>query len=158
MMLRRRKKEAAAEVPLSPLIDCVFLLLIFFLVTSMFKRYERLIPVTLADPTSSVAEAAEDDAASLGLGADGSLYRASGGREAFGRASFRPLDDFEQHAAALLERRGPAAPLEVVVERGTAFQQTIDLQDRLELAGFENIRFRVRDNAFDAGRQLRGPG
>jgi len=57
-MRRKRKSGGEAEVMLSPLIDCVFLLLIFFLVTSIIKRYERQIPVTLADPTASVSRRA----------------------------------------------------------------------------------------------------
>ena len=35
------------EVQMSPLIDCVFLLLIFFLVTTMMKKWEMQIPLTL---------------------------------------------------------------------------------------------------------------
>ena len=38
------------EVQMSPLIDCVFLLLIFFLVTTMMKKWEMQIPLTLSTP------------------------------------------------------------------------------------------------------------
>ena len=37
------------EVQMSPLIDCVFLLLIFFLVTTMMKKWEMQIPLTYND-------------------------------------------------------------------------------------------------------------
>ena len=49
-----RRDSGNCEVILSPLIDCVFLLLIFFLVTSMIKRFERQIPVNLSDGTSAI--------------------------------------------------------------------------------------------------------
>ena len=43
------------EVQMSPLIDCVFLLLIFFLVTTMMKKWEMQIPLTLPTMTSSLS-------------------------------------------------------------------------------------------------------
>jgi len=55
--LREGSDEAVA---MSPLIDCVFLLLIFFLVTSMLKRKEMLIPIRLPDQSAAVADAAAE--------------------------------------------------------------------------------------------------
>ena len=40
-------EEDKVEVQMSPLIDCVFLLLIFFLVTTMMKKWEMQIPLSL---------------------------------------------------------------------------------------------------------------
>ena len=40
---------------MSPLIDCVFLLLIFFLVTTMMKKWEMQIPLSLPAMTSSLS-------------------------------------------------------------------------------------------------------
>ena len=39
-------EEDKVEVQMSPLIDCVFLLLIFFLVTTMMKKWEMQIPLS----------------------------------------------------------------------------------------------------------------
>ena len=52
----QRKK---VEIGIAPLVDCVFLLLIFFLLTSSFQR-ERLIDVRLPE-TNEKAEAKDDD-------------------------------------------------------------------------------------------------
>ena len=53
MMYRNKARielNDQSDIPLSPLIDCVFLLLIFFLVTTMLKRKETIIPVTMPMP------------------------------------------------------------------------------------------------------------
>lgn len=48
-------EEDKVEVQMSPLIDCVFLLLIFFLVTTMMKKWEMQIPLSLPSMTSSLS-------------------------------------------------------------------------------------------------------
>ena len=48
-------EEDKVEVQMSPLIDCVFLLLIFFLVTTMMKKWEMQIPLSLPTMTSSLS-------------------------------------------------------------------------------------------------------
>ena len=48
-------EDDKVEVQMSPLIDCVFLLLIFFLVTTMMKKWEMQIPLTLPTMTSSLS-------------------------------------------------------------------------------------------------------
>ena len=51
-MAIRRKSEGPLDIQLMSLIDCVFLLLIFFLVSSQMKRIEKELPIEL--PTASV--------------------------------------------------------------------------------------------------------
>ena len=141
---KRKRRKAETGVLLSPLIDCVFLLLIFFLVTSMIKRFERQIPVTLADDTSSITEEPFDDSYPIGLDRSGRLYSPNG-KSWSGVLSFSPLADSKSWISSLLAERGPAKPITLVVEKGTPFQKVIDIQDRLEITGFEAIRFRIRD-------------
>jgi len=143
-MRRKRKSGGEAEVMLSPLIDCVFLLLIFFLVTSIIKRYERQIPVTLADPTASVSAELQSDAYLLGLGAEGGVYREAG-RDGQGIVRFEPVPDVRGLLAELVTMRGGEAPIELVVEQHTPFQQVIDLLDQMRDAGLTQVRSRVRN-------------
>lgn len=131
------------DVLLSPLIDCVFLLLIFFLVTSMIKRFERQVPVVLADSTAAVAAEASETAVRLGLDTSGRVYRETG-RDWRGVIRFEPVDDLAAHLNTLGARSAPP-PIELIVEQGTPFQSVIDTLDVLQLQGFENVRSRVRD-------------
>jgi biopolymer transport protein ExbD len=129
---------------LSPLIDCVFLLLIFFLVTSMIKRFERQIPVTLADDTSAITTEPFDDSFPIGVDQTGRLYAPTGGQNR-GVTTFGLLENSESWLQNLIQDRGPHKPVTIVVEKGTPFQKVINIQDRLETIGFTAIRFRIRD-------------
>ncbi len=141
---KRKRRKPESGVLLSPLIDCVFLLLIFFLVTSMIKRFERQIPVTLADDTSSITTEPFDDSYPIGLDRTGTLYTPVG-KSGTGVQAFSPVADSKAWISSLLTERGPSKPVTLVVQKGTPFQKVIDIQDRLEITGFETIRFRIRD-------------
>lgn len=140
---RRRHHEDDAEVAMSPLIDCVFLLLIFFLVTSMIKRSERQIPVTLADPTAAVAAEGDEDVFRIGIDLEGNLFEEHG-RNNYGVVRFRAIDDLPVYLRDLAAERGADQPIELVVERETPFQTVIETLDVFELQGFDNVRSRVR--------------
>ncbi len=153
----RRRRKPDSGVLLSPLIDCVFLLLIFFLVTSMIKRFERQIPVTLADDTSAITAEPLDDAFPIGVDPAGKLYGPTGQANR-GVTNFALLENSQTFLQNLISERGGDKPVTVVVQKGTPFQRVIDVQDRLEIMGFESVRFRVRD--FPLGPDLdveRGP-
>ncbi len=145
MRMRKKKKSVGeAEVMLSPLIDCVFLLLIFFLVTSIIKRYERQIPVTLADPTAAVSQEVRSDVYQLGLSVTGKVYREAG-RDELGIVRFQPVDDLPVLLSELTASGAADTPIELVVEEQTPFQHVIDLIDTLQEAGLTQVRSRVRD-------------
>ena len=61
-------------ISMSPLIDCVFLLLIFFLVSSMTKVKSKEIPVDLPSSTAAVKLRPSDKQSVIGLDAEGSFY------------------------------------------------------------------------------------
>jgi len=60
--------DEGVEVQMAPLIDCVFLLLIFFLVATTLKEMHREIPITL--PRSDAAVEVETKPETLILGID----------------------------------------------------------------------------------------
>ncbi|MBK1727009.1 ExbD/TolR family protein [Halorhodospira neutriphila] len=71
MNLRRGRHREEPELNLAPLIDVVFLLLIFFMVTTTFVR-EAGLDITL--PESSAARSAAPEAVEVSVGADGTYY------------------------------------------------------------------------------------
>jgi len=145
MRMRKRKKGGSgADVIMSPLIDCVFLLLIFFLVTSMLKRWERQIPVTLADPTAAVAVEAEADAYRMAIDAAGNVYHEAG-RNWDQDLKFAPVGDLPGFLHQLATEKGVNTPIEISVEREVRWQDVIDIVDVFQLQGFTNVRPRLRN-------------
>jgi len=65
-----RRQKSTPEIGIAPLVDCVFLLLIFFLLTSSFSR-KRVIDMTL--PASSTATAQEKEVIELAVSDKGEI-------------------------------------------------------------------------------------
>ena len=144
MKIQKKKRRGECVVPMTPLIDCVFLLLIFFLVTGQLKRWERQIPVSLADPTASVSAEMRSDAFSMGLSTDNRVFMENG-RDKNGVLQFAVISDVDTFITQLIAQRGNHTPIELVVEEETPFQTVIDLLDRLQLAGLDQVRSRMRN-------------
>lgn len=144
MRMRRRNQTGKVPILLTPLIDCVFLLLIFFLVTGMLKRYERLIPITLADASAAVKMDVAEDVFQFAMNQDGSLS-VEVGRGGWGAIEFAPIDDLASFFRDFVSEHGAHHPIQVRVEPGTPFQAVIHVQDMLESHQFQNFRFRIAD-------------
>ena len=73
-MAVRYEEEEKPEVQLTSMMDCIFLMLIFFLVSSHLKKIEKEIPIEL--PESNVARdvKATPDLMTVSVDAKGELY------------------------------------------------------------------------------------
>lgn len=78
------EEEDKAEVSMSPLIDCVFLLLIFFLVSTMIKKENKDIEINLPESESAEKQLPTDDQTVIGIDKEGNIY-------------------YEGHAATMME-------------------------------------------------------
>jgi biopolymer transport protein ExbD len=141
------ESDEDVEVAMSPLIDCVFLLLIFFLVTTMIKRKEKLLPIHLPDQTSSVAAKSIDKTLILGLDKNGKIYsvRKYGGSD--GELVYEPIENLVLHLKKLVDKGGIKtlkAPLRIDCDRNTPFQKAIETLDICKLQGFYNVGLRTR--------------
>jgi biopolymer transport protein ExbD len=70
----RRRQTPAEDFQMAPMIDMVFLLLVFFMCVSSLSQAERAMPVDL--PASTESKVPEDlaDRATISIAADGSFY------------------------------------------------------------------------------------
>lgn len=73
-MAIRQDDDAPVEVQLTPLIDCVFLLLIFFLVSSQLKKVEKRLEVKLPEAHFVKTYKETPDIISVGVNASGRLF------------------------------------------------------------------------------------
>jgi len=146
MKLRTQARKDQPSVPMTPLIDCVFLLIVFFLVTSMFKRWEMLIPLQLPDFTSSLSEVAEDRSVLLGMARNGQF--SLGSREMQNDepiVSYARIDDLEKFLAELAAGRGVDVDLVLMVDRDIPMQRLIRAVDEIKLTGFQNVTVQTRE-------------
>jgi len=117
-----RSASGGAEINLSPLIDVVFLLLIFFIVTTVFVEETG---IHVSKPRAASSEELEKQAILIAVTSDGRVFQ--GGRE-IGTDGVRAV------VGALLEAN-PGTPVIVRADASTPTQTTVRVVDAAKLAG-----------------------
>lgn len=130
-----RRKRAEFSIDLMPLIDVVFLLLIFFLITTSFARPkdEHAIPVNLPSGVSG-AEASPEDPVTIVVAADG-------------RVRFEDEEiegaDLQQRLQNLKSERPDAAIL-LRGDTDATHGQVVETLDAIKAGGFQKVNLIIK--------------
>lgn len=122
------------QVNMTPMIDVVFLLIIFFLVSSHLARQESQLPLPLPDAVSGEETDTNNERVVINVLGDGSLMlagRTVGAEELLNRLIF--------------EKSNSSAELEVRIrgDRTVAFQSVQPILSAVTKAGIGNVTFSV---------------
>ena len=135
-------EEEQPEISLIALIDCIFFLLMFFMVATSFKHQDEGKPLTelpIVLPRSAVSldkATAAPDALVIGVDAKGGVYW---GRERVSQAVLR-----ERLRAAALRNRDQ--PVRIDGDTQAPYQAVVHLMDLCQFEGLTRIAMRARDN------------
>ena len=138
-MRMRRRNDDKAEVSMSPLIDAVFLLLIFFLVATMLKQEDRDIDITPPQSQSAVKLPPDDDVVVVGIDAEGLFYWQ--GRPATANMMHQQLREL---AAADRAQR-----IRLDADADTPFERVAEVLDMCRFRGLENVGIRTYDPRYN---------
>jgi len=139
LKFRRRENRAPASprVDITSLVDVVFLLIIFLLVSTTFKKKELAFEIRL--PRAAAEEVVvRADAATIFVSKEGKLAfldPESGGGPVDGGAE----DEIIEKLRGYLNDH-PNAPLRVQAEKDTAYQRVIDAVSVARKAGASNLQ------------------
>ena len=133
-MLRLRRPEHETRIEIMPLIDVIFLLVLFFMFTSTFIEEAKVFQIVLpkADQPTVINR---DDADSVGLTIDGKIYfRGTAGEE-------EEVDNLQILIAKLKERdeSGQKRPVIIRCDARCEYQEFVKVKNALKLAGVETI-------------------
>lgn len=120
-----------SEINMTPLIDMVFILLIFFIVTTSFVRESG---VDVQRPSAQTAETKEKANVILGLTSDGQIF-----------VEGRSLDI--RSVRAYMERflaETPDGSVVIVADKESMTGATVQVLDQCRLAGVQNISLAAR--------------
>jgi biopolymer transport protein ExbD len=131
----RRQRREEVGVNLTPLIDVVFLLLIFFMVSTTFTR-ETQLSIDLPEATGKLAQAAELQVEIL-IGEDGS-YRVNGQRLV--DTQMRTL----QAAIYKVSSGDTTLPLIITADAQAAHQSVVRAMDAAGQMGFVHLSITTR--------------
>ena len=141
----RKKDDDDITLEMSPLIDCVFLLLIFFLVTTMMKKLEKQIPIEVPDPAVTISERMDARRVILAIGKDGRYYSADR-RLQDGRPDFRSVPDVDKFVENLARMQGDGEiNVRLYADPDVEFQTVIEMLDKLQINHLNKVDVRMRD-------------
>jgi biopolymer transport protein ExbD len=123
-----------ARIEMLPLIDIVFLLLVFFIYAMLSMAVHRGLPVVL--PTSSSAVIDKELVLSVTVKSDGKIY-----------IDKEPVA-FENLAAALTRKAGKSQEAGVLLfaDRNLSYQKLFQVLDQIRVAGIERISLQAEVN------------
>mgnify|MGYP003643687767 FL=1 len=131
MKFRETNIEQGAELELAPMIDVVFLLLIFFIVTWQFARFERDMDISV--PAAEEAENKDRQTGEIIVN-----VKEDGGIILNGKIVSEP------ELLSKLQSISEAYPDQAVILRGASeadFQSIINVLDQIKKAGIWNVAF-----------------
>lgn len=120
-----RQAEQGVDVNMSPLIDCVFLLLIFFIVTTVFVEETG---VEIQKPQAASAQDLDKQSIMIALTEDGRVV--FGGRE-IGLAGVRGV--------VARQLREKEAPVIILADGDARTTPLVDVIDECKLAGAKQV-------------------
>jgi biopolymer transport protein ExbD len=127
--------EEEVDVQMTPMIDCVFLLLVFFLCSSTMTKPHKDLNMALCNSSASQVVASKYATLIIEVDKNGDIYI-----------------DSEPMTTRLLHRRlekavreNPTRPIRVDSDRQTPVAYVAELLDHLQFIGFNNVGIRTRD-------------
>lgn len=135
MRIPARARTADASINMTPMIDVVFQLIIFFLVTSHFARQEAHLPLPLPAADSSLAATADDQPRLvINVTADGTLLFA-------GRSL--TAAELQQRLAERTSELGRDVEVRIRADRGVSYRFVEPVLLSCARAGIWNVNYAV---------------
>jgi biopolymer transport protein ExbD len=128
-----------AEISMSPLIDCVFLLLIFFLVSTMSKKENRDIDIEPPQSISAEREIPDDDALVIGIDRGGLLYL-QGEETGLNQLHARLRD---------LSLTNPEQAIRLDADHLTPLHRVVEVLDLCQFNQLGNVNIRTYDESYN---------
>ena len=126
-------------VDMGPLIDCVFLLLIFFLVSSTMKKPELEVPVDLPEAAISAEESVDREVTLLTINREGQFY-----------VDGAPVGQSELHRRLKeIGQLNPQLHIRIDVDRDAPSRKLVQLLDLCAFEGLGNYAIHTRSRQLD---------
>lgn len=121
------RKIHRISLDMTPLIDCVFLLLVFFLVTSVFKQDKSVLKLLLPETTSEVKQEVSEglfiELSEMEMAVNGEVVN---------------LETLRAKGAAIQNKKAPVA---LKIDKKTPYERVAQVLDVLQMEKIYNIQF-----------------
>ncbi len=127
--------DDAVEVQMAPMIDCVFLLLIFFLVATTLKKIDKELPIELPEAAAAVEVQQPEGFSVISIDREGAFY-VDGAPVS--------ISILQNHVRALGTEEDPKVRIDI--DRDTPFQRAMEVFDILAFENVAHTGIKVRDD------------
>ena len=121
------RKKHRISLDMTPLIDCVFLLLVFFLVTSVLKQDKSVLKLLLPETTSEVKQEVSEglfiELSEIEMAVNGEVVN---------------LETLRSKGAAIQNKKAPVA---LKIDKKTPYERVAQVLDVLQMEKIYNIQF-----------------
>ena len=135
-MAKIKRSSIASTLSLTPLIDVVFLLLIFFLVTSEFEEEERRLDIVLPTATSAVPMTSKPREVVVDIDNEGELYLSG---------KVTDLSELQSYLEAAVSNNPTNQTVIIRADRNTTFQPVVSVMDVCNRTGVSNYSVTTKE-------------
>jgi biopolymer transport protein ExbD len=128
-MAKYKRSSVASTLSLTPLIDVVFLLLIFFLVTSEFEEEERRLDIVLPTATSAVPMTNKPREIIVDISSDGKMYL---------HGQVTPLDELQRLMSLAVSKNPTNQSVVIRADHRASFQPVVSVMDLCNQTGISS--------------------
>ena len=127
---------------MEPMIDCVFLMLIFFLIAATIKKKHQELPIVLAQAGGSDEVVSEDDLGIISILKGGELvYSTVAAQASKGAGANEPVS--KQKLLERLDTLSPSQRIRLDIDVGTTWKSVVEVVNMLEVRQLNNIGIRT---------------
>lgn len=147
---RNARRSGSVEIMMTPMIDVVFLLLVFFLATSSFQVAEKLLPSAISQDTQSNQESPNQNLATPTTPTNHDLqdmilgvhFQNAQTTYSFNHVPYPSLDLLENQVRRVLQAEA-GTPLIIHPDNQTPLGEVVQVYDRMRLLGAGHVYFAV---------------
>lgn len=134
----RKPEDEPFEIMLIPMIDCMLVIIIFFLVATTLKNKQKELPLALPDASAALTVVQPPDVFIIGVDKAGKVY--------LGSDSFiEPVDNERLHRELRqLAQATPDRKVRIDADRNVRFEEVVRIVDLCTFEGLRNVGLRTR--------------
>ncbi|HEY5752780.1 MAG TPA: biopolymer transporter ExbD [Chthoniobacterales bacterium] len=134
MKVRNKHADQDFEIPLIPMIDCLFVLLVFFLVATTLKKTEKELPIDLPQSGAALDTEQKEDVLVIGLDRAG---------QKFFRSEPVTTEVMSQRLAAAA-LANPNRRVRLDADVSTPYAAVVEMIEMCEFNNLRNVGFRTK--------------
>ena len=125
-MARRHARDEDADINITPMLDIVFIMLIFFIVTTSFTKETG---TAIIKPEAEQAVALQNGTILIGVRSDGDIWMAKR------QIELREVRQMVERARA----ENPEGSVVIVADKGSRIGTVTQVMDQVKMAGVEGV-------------------